>query len=68
MDGGFEFGTAAGGVDVFDAQEKTAAGLARRLRRRQRRKGVAAMQIAAGRRREPGDAFSDGAPWRTSHG
>jgi hypothetical protein len=57
-DGRLEFGAAAGGVDIFDAQDEPAA--LGRARRGQRRKGMAAMQEAAGRRREAGRPFSDG--------
>jgi hypothetical protein len=64
-DGGLKFGPAAGGVDVLDAQDEAAAAILRRPRRGQGRIGVAAMQIAAGRRREPGNGFSDAAAWRT---
>jgi hypothetical protein len=56
--GRLEFGAAAGGIDVLDAQDEAAASC--RVRSRQRREGVAAMQIAAGRRREAGRPFSDG--------
>jgi hypothetical protein len=55
--GRLEFGAAAGGVDVFDTQDEAVA----RACRGQRRIGVAAMQIAARRRRKAGNPFSDGA-------
>jgi len=54
VDGGLELGPAAFGVDIFDAQDKAPADVARRLGRRQGGQGVAAVQPAAGRRRETG--------------
>jgi hypothetical protein len=55
--GRLELRSAAGGVDIFDAQDEAVAS----ARRRQRRIGVAAMQVAAGRRREAGGPLKDGA-------
>jgi hypothetical protein len=54
IDRRLELGPAARGVDVLDAQDEAPAYVARRFRRCQGGQGVAAVQPAAGRRRETG--------------
>jgi hypothetical protein len=50
-----EFGAAAGGVDILDAQQETAAGQAGQALGLDGREGVAQMQQARGRGGETGD-------------
>ena len=55
VDGGLEFGAAAGEVDVFDAQQEAARMGPRQRLVEQRREGVPEMQEAVGARREAED-------------
>jgi hypothetical protein len=55
MDRGLVFGAAAGAVDVFDAQDEPTLGVPGGLERGQRRKRMAAVQVAGRRGRETGD-------------